>query len=247
MNTNTFKETMSDSPIELRGISSMATKSLLAYLTKLYKEKTGVSVQIESVGGVDAANRVRSGEVFDLVALASDSIDKLIGSGHIQSNSRNDWAKSPIAVAIKSGEKHPNISNEESLKLSVLGSRSISYSTGPSGVYLENLFKRWGIAETINDQIVIPPPGTPVGKLVATGQASLGFQQLSELINLQGIDVVGILPTEIAYITTFSAGISSCISHDKERTKAVKNFLEFLSSAEVEDIKHEQGMFFLNF
>lgn len=222
----------------------MATKALLADLTHAYQVETGVVVQIESVGGVDAAKRVQAGEVFDMVLLAADAIERLIASGYVQQGSRNDWVRSPVAVAVQAGTVHPDLSNEAALKAAVLASPSLSYSTGPSGVYLEKLFERWGIADQIKTRIVVPAPGTPVGELVAKGQAALGFQQLSELISMPGIDVLGTLPEDVAFITTFSAGIAQIITNDTSRVAAVQSFLRFLASPRVEDIKRKQGMDF---
>ena len=91
----------------LRGISSMATQSLLADLTQVYLTQTGVQVRIESVGGVDAAKRVQAGEAFDVVLLASDAIERLIASGHVQTGSRVDWVRSPVAVAVPAGAARP--------------------------------------------------------------------------------------------------------------------------------------------
>lgn len=220
----------------------MATKALLADLTQAYLAQTGVSVQIESVGGVDAAKRVQAGEAFDMVLLASDAIERLIASGHVQTGSRCDWVRSPVAVAVQAGAVRPDLSNEAAVKAAVLASPTLSYSTGPSGVYLEKLFERWGIADTVKARIVVPPPGTPVGALVANGQAALGFQQLSELISLPGIDVLGTLPADVAFITTFSSGIPSVIAGDATRVAAVQSFLQFLASAGVEEVKRKQGM-----
>ncbi|WP_310642654.1 substrate-binding domain-containing protein [Limnohabitans sp.] len=226
----------------LRGISSMATKALLADLVQVYQAQTGVVVQLESVGGVDAAKRVQAGEVFDMVLLASDAIDRLIASGQVMAGSRSDWVRSPVAVAVQAGAARPDLSNEAALKAAVLASPTLSYSTGPSGVYLEKLFDRWGIADEVKARIVVPPPGTPVGALVASGQAALGFQQLSELIALPGIDVLGTLPADVAFITTFSSGIPAVIAGDATRVSAVQAFLQFLASAGVEDVKRKQGM-----
>jgi molybdate transport system substrate-binding protein len=234
-------QTSFPSPV-LRGISSMATKSLLAELTKAYLAQTGVSVQIESVGGVDAAKRVQAGEAFDMVLLASDAVDKLIASGHVQTGSRCDWVRSPIAVATQSGAVRPDLSNEAAVKAAVLGSPTLSYSTGPSGLYLEKLFERWGISDEVKSRIVVPPPGTPVGALVASGKAALGFQQLSELIALPGIDVLGTLPADIGFITTFSSGILAITASDPSRVAAVQSFLQFLVSDDVEVVKRKQGM-----
>jgi molybdate transport system substrate-binding protein len=236
---------IASSSLVLRGISSMATKALLADLTQAYLAQTAVSVHIESVGGVDAAKRVQAGEAFDMVLLASDAIERLIASGHVQTGSRNDWVRSPVAVAVQAGAAKPDLSNEAALKAAVLASPTLSYSTGPSGVYLEKLFARWGIADDVKARIVVPPPGTPVGALVASGQAALGFQQLSELIALPGIDVLGTLPADVAFITTFSSGIPSVIAGDAARVAAVQSFLQFLASADVEDVKRKQGMDFL--
>ena len=127
----------------------MATKAILADLTQAYAAQTGVSVQIESVGGVDAAKRVQAGEAFDMVLLASDAIDRLIASGHVQPDSRCDWVRCPVAVAVQAGAAKPDLSNEAAVKAAVLASPTLSYSTGPSGVYLEKLFARWGIADQV--------------------------------------------------------------------------------------------------
>ncbi|MGI9149987.1 MAG: substrate-binding domain-containing protein [Limnohabitans sp.] len=230
------------SPPVLRGISSMATKALLADLTQAYLAQTGVTLQIESVGGVDAAKRVQAGEALDVVLLASDAIDRLMAAGAVQPGSRSDWVRSPVAVAVPAGAAHPDLSNEAAVKAAVLASPTLSYSTGPSGVYLESLFARWGIADEVKARIVVPPPGTPVGALVASGQAALGFQQLSELIALPGIDVLGTLPADVAFITTFSAGVPQVIADDAKRVADVNAFLKFLASPDVEHVKRKHGM-----
>jgi molybdate transport system substrate-binding protein len=231
---------MQTSPSPLRGISSMATKALLAQLGTAYAQRTGQAVQIESVGGVDAVKRVQAGEAFDVVLLASDSIERLIASGHVQQGSRADWVQSPVAVAVPAGAKLPDISTPAALKQALLSAPSISYSTGPSGNYLAQLFEQWGIAEAMQAKLIVPPPGVPVGSLVASGQAALGFQQLSELLGVPGITVVGNLPEGAAFITTFSAGIP--VGLLPERVKVTQVFLNFLNAPETEAAKLAQGM-----
>lgn len=220
----------------------MATKALLGELVLAYQAQFGVVVQVESVGGVDAAKRVQAGEAFDMVLLASDAIERLMASGHVMPDSRCDWVRSPVAVAVPAGAARPDLRHEAALKAAVLASPSLSYSTGPSGVYLEKLFERWGIANEVKARIVVPPPGTPVGALVASGQAALGFQQLSELISLPGIEVLGTLPADVAFITTFSSGIPAVIADDTARVAAVRAFFKFLASADVEAVKRKLGM-----
>lgn len=230
------------SSLVLRGISSKATQAVLTDLVAEHQRQTGVEVHIESVGGVDAAKRVQAGETFDVVLLASDAIDRLIASGHLQPNSRHDWVDSPVAVAVQAGAPLPNLANEAALRQAVTQAPTLSYSTGPSGVYLEKLFTQWGMMNELQPRIVVPPPGTPVGTLVAQGQAALGFQQLSELMALPGIQVVGCLPVDVAYITTFSAGVPVAVATDAQRQAAVKDFLVFLSSPQALSIKQRHGM-----
>lgn len=232
----------SSNPPRLRGISSMATKAILADLTALYASQTGVRVEVESVGGVDAAKRVQAGEALDLVLLASDAIERLIASGHVLAGSRSDWVDSPVALAVRAGASVPAIGNEAELRAAVLSAERLSYSTGPSGVYLEKLFERWGVLEQLRPRIVVPPPGTPVGALVAQGQADLGFQQLSELMALPGLTVLGCLPDEVAYITTFSAGIPTALAADAQRLHAVRDVLTFLASPDTLPVKRRHGM-----
>lgn len=223
----------------LRVISSMATKSLLADLVALHAQASpGSEVSVESVGGVDAAKRVQAGEAFDAVALASNAIDKLIAEGHVLAGSRVDLVHSGVAVAVRAGAAQPDISDEAALKAAVLAARTLGYSTGPSGVQLAKLFERWGIAEQIADRIVTAAPGVPVGALVANGAVELGFQQLSELMNLEGIALLGPLPPEVQITTTFSAGIASASS----QPEAVRELLDFLASPATAEAKRRNGM-----
>jgi molybdate transport system substrate-binding protein len=226
--------------MQLKGISSMATRALLAQLCATYAKQTGIDVQIESVGGVDAAKRLAAGESFDMVILGSDAIDKLMASGHVLAASRVDVVRSPISVAIKKGAPRADISSAGSLKASVLAASRISYSTGPSGVYLAQLFEKMGLGEMVKAKTVVPPPGVPVGSLVAQGKVELGFQQRSELIHLDGIELLGNLPDELAYVTTFSAGIPT--NAPAQQRPAVQQFLRFANSEQAASLKQAQGM-----
>lgn len=223
---------------EIKGISSMATRLVLAELAEAYQQRSGQRVVIESVGGVDAARRVQAGEAFDVVILASDAIDKLIASGHVLPGSKVDLVRSGVAVAVRAGAPKPDISSEAAVREAVLAARNLSYSTGPSGVALARLFERWGITEQIKDRIVTPPPGIPVGSLVAKGEVALGFQQLSEMLSLSGISVLGVLPPAIQIVTTFSAGVCA----KSTQAEAVRAMLASMNSSDAAEAKRRQGM-----
>jgi len=222
----------------LTGISSMATRQLLAELTQAYARRSGQTVLIESVGGVDAAKRVQAGEVFDLVVLASDAMAKLIAAGYLRSESLTALVHSGVAVAVPAGSPAIDISSEDAVRQAVLAAPTLAYSTGPSGVALARLFERWGITEQIKNRLVTAPPGVPVGSLVAKGEVALGFQQLSELIHVPGITILGPLPDAIQITTTFSAALTSVCTRPAE----VQAFLDFMASREVAALKQKQGM-----
>jgi len=221
----------------IKVISSMATKQLLAELFDKFQQKTGHSVSLESVGGVDAAKRVQAGEVFDAVILASNVIDQLIAGGKI-TGKRVDLVKSGVAVVVKAGAARPDISTEDALKQAVRNAKSVGYSTGPSGTHLAGLFARWGIADEIKSRFIQASPGVPVGSLVAKGEMELGFQQLSELIHLKGVDILGPLPTSAQIITTFSGGVATASA----QPEIVRALLDFLASPEAAAEKRANGM-----
>lgn len=221
----------------IRGISSMATRPVLAELVAAYRALAGVDVSIEAVGGVDAARRVAAGEAFDVVLLASDAIDRLIAAGHLAAP-RVDLVRSPVAIAVRAGAPRPDVASEPAVRQAVLAARSLAFSTGPSGAHLQRLFERWGLADVVQARLVQAPPGVPVGRLVADGQAELGFQQLSELMNLPGVEVLGTLPPPIEFITTFSAALPPAGA----QADAVRAMLAFMTSPDAAAAKQRHGM-----
>lgn len=216
----------------------MATRAVLGELARAYEAKSGHSVAIESVGGVDAAKRVAEGESFDAVFLAADAIDKLIAGGSVVAGSRVDLVRSGVAVAVRAGAPRPDIGSEEALQRAVIAARRIGYSTGPSGTQLLKLFERWGIADTLRDRLVQAKAGIPVGVLVANGEVELGFQQLSELMSLPGIDEIGPLPAAVQITTVFSGAVCAKAGN----ADAARALLAFLASPEVASIKQRHGM-----
>jgi molybdate transport system substrate-binding protein len=226
------------SPAPLTGISSMATRLLLAELAAAYTAQSGQPIHITSVGGVDAARRVQAGEALDVVILASDAISGLITSGHLRADSKMDIVHSGVAVAVRAGTPPPDIGSEDAVRQAVLAAPTLGYSTGPSGVALAQLFARWGIADQIKDRTITAPPGVPVGSLVASGAVALGFQQLSELLHVEVIAIVGPLPPAIQITTTFSAAITMACT----RVEDARALLAYMASNDTAPAKRRQGM-----
>lgn len=217
----------------------MATRRLLADLVAAFAATSPDSeVLVESVGGVDAAKRIAAGEAFDGVVLASGAIDTLSAQGHVVPGSRVDLVRSPMAAAIPAGAARPSIETEEAVRQAVLSARHIGYSTGPSGDHLLVLFDRWGIGAVVKDRLVQARPGIPVASLVASGEADLGFQQLSELLNVGGIEILGLLPEAIQGTTTFSGGIARAST----QVERVREVFAFMASPAVASIKRAHGM-----
>ena len=231
----------------------MATRQVLTELAAEFEASTGQRVALESVGGVDAAKRVAAGERYDVVLLAADAIDKLLAAGHLQSRhpqgghpqggdasagGRVDLLRSPVSVAVQAGAPRPDISNEAALRQAVEAAPTLSFSTGPSGNYLAGLFQRWGLTEVLAPRLVVPPPGMPVATLLASGKVALGFQQLSELMNQPGVDVLGNLPEPVQYITTFSAALGLACTD----TAAARHLLNFITAPSAAATVRRHGM-----
>jgi molybdate transport system substrate-binding protein len=222
----------------ITGISSMAMRQVLTELADAYEQRSRQRVAIVSVGGVEAARRVDDGEAFDFVVLVAEVIEQLASNGRVDPGSRTDLARSAVAIAVVAGATRPDVSGESAIRDAVLRARSIGYSTGPSGAHLVRVFERWGIADVIAPRIIQAPPGIPVGTLVARGDVELGFQQLSELLHLPGVDVIGLLPPEIQVVTVFSAAVCAA----SKRDAAAHALLAFLASPQADAAKRRHGM-----
>lgn len=222
----------------LVGLSSMATRRILADLARDYEAREGVQVEIRSMGGVEAAKLVRTGEAADVVVLASKVMGALEAEGHLVKGSIRGFARSEIAVAVPAGSARPNVETAEAVRQAMTQARRLCYSTGPSGDHLKALCETWGLSGTVLKRALVAPPGVPVASLVARGEADLGFQQLSELIGQPGVEIAGLLPPEIQAVTLFSAGVSSR-SADPAAAGAL---VAFLASAETGDVKRRHGM-----
>jgi molybdate transport system substrate-binding protein len=223
----------------LKLLSSMAPRECLAAAAHAYEKSHATRVLAQAAGGVDVAHRIEAGEALDVVVLADDAIEKLCAAGHLAREECQALMTSGIAVGIRSGGGgQVDLSSESSVKAAVLAAPSLSYSTGPSGRYLESLFTSWGILDAIRSRIIVPPPGTPVAQLIASGRAALGFQQLSELLNVPGIEIAGPLPEEIQHLTTFTGTVTT----NSANVAAAQDFLDFVVSDALDAIRARFGM-----
>lgn len=184
------------------------------------------AVHLQALGGVEVARRVAQGEAVDVVVLARDAIESLIGQGHLQADSCRDLMRSLVAVAWPVGRSRPDLSSLQALQQAVLAARSIAYSTGPSGSALMDRLDQWGVLDQVRSRLVQAPPGVPVGQLLAQGQAELGFQQRSELMNQPGIDWA-LLPSTAQIVTVFSGAVTTLC----KQPQAARRWLEFCAGA----------------
>jgi len=223
----------------ITGISSMATRQVLAELAARYRAATGRTVAIEATGGVDAAKRVRAGEGFDLVILAADVMEKLAAEGHLVAGSRAAFVRSSMAMAVRAGAPRPDIGSERAVRAALTSARSIGYSTGPSGTHLLGVLKSWGLDPAAEPgRFVQAKPGVPVASLLAGGEAAIGIQQLSEFLGEPGIDIVGILPPPVQAVTVFSLAIGARSS----RIEEARAVIGYLNAPEAIELKRRFGL-----
>ena len=182
--------------------------------------------------------RLERGEPVDVLILVGYALDDLIKKGQAVADSRTDLVRSPIGIAVRAGAPMPDISSVAALKRALLAAKSVAYSDSASGVYVSTeLFSKLGIAEEMKGKAKMIP-ATPVGEIVAKGEAEIGFQQMSELMPVQGIDIVGPLPAEVQKITVFSAGISTT----SKEPDAAKSLIKFLSSPQAAPVLIKSGL-----
>ena len=220
---------------DIKVMLSAAFKEAYLELVPRFERATGNKVSTSWVASVQMMSRLKGGEAVDLVILSGDSLDELVKARIIAD--RQDIAKSGVAAAVRSGAPKPDISSAEALKRAVLAAKSVVYSTGPSGIYLIGLFERMGIADQIKSK-VRQVQGEPAGAVVARGEAELGFQQMSELLPVPGIDIVGPLSADVQKITVFSAGV-----HRKaQAADAARALIRFFKTPAAAPVIRQKGM-----
>jgi molybdate transport system substrate-binding protein len=192
---------------EVKVLSSIATREAYNELVPQFERASGHQITTAWAGTVDILKRMTAGEVHDLVMVSSREVDELIALGRLEAGSRVDLAQCGIGIAVRAGAARPDIGSADALKRALLDAKTVGYTSGPSGVYIGSLIERMGIAAEIKPKFRSVPSGGTIGTIVASGECEIGFQQISELIHIKGIDTIGPLPAEVQRITVFSTGI----------------------------------------
>jgi molybdate transport system substrate-binding protein len=223
---------------EIRVVGSPGFREAYNALLPGFEKTTGNKVATNWGGVTEVAQRVADGETADIVILPVAQIDDLIARGKLVAATRVVVAKSGVGVAVRSGAPKPDISSGDALRNALLAAKSIAWSTGPSGAHMANLVNKWSIGDQLKSKVVISPADTPVGVVVARGGAEIGFQQVSELIHVKGIDYLGPLPADIQETTVFAAAVHK----DARSPDAARALIKFLSAPEAAPAIRKTGM-----
>nr|WSX48779.1 substrate-binding domain-containing protein [Streptomyces sp. NBC_00974] len=197
----------------ISGLSSMATRPLLAELSEHIRLVHGLPVRFEAAGGVEIARRVREGAEADLLVLAEGALTALEEEGYLLAGTARPLWISQVVAAVPAGSPVPALDSDSDLRAVLRSAKKIAYSTGPSGTALLDLIGRMGLADALAGRLVQAPPGVPAGSLLSCGRADLAFQQHSELMDLPGVVIAGPLPGDTAISSTFSGGVLTSASH----------------------------------
>jgi molybdate transport system substrate-binding protein len=212
--------------VEIKVVSTQAPEEAYRELVPQFEKASGHKVTTVFTGTLDLQKRIAAGESYDLIIMAGPAIDDYIKSGKVVPGSRVNIAKSGVGVGVRAGAPKPDISTTDAFKKALLAAKTIGYSTGPSGVYVTGLFQRLGIADQIKGKLKQTPTGVFVGSHVATGEAEIGVQQVSEMSHYPGVDYVGPLPADIQEITVFASGIQA----GAKEVDAAKAWVKFLTA-----------------
>jgi molybdate transport system substrate-binding protein len=230
-------------PISLIVLSSGGIMGAFNAISADYEQRTGVRLVAEvapSMGATPQAipNRLARNEPADVVLMVGSALDKLIKNGQVDPKSRVDLGKSYIAMAVRHGEPKPDISTMEAFKQTLLDAKSVAYSDSASGVYISRvLFNQMHIADRMQSKSLMIP-ATPVGEALVRGEAQIGFQQLSELKPVEGIDIIGLIPDQAQQMTLYSGAVALKSAHPEQ----AKQLLEYLSSMAAADAIKKSGL-----
>lgn len=223
---------------DIRMLSTLGLMGAMRSLSSGFESATGIHVDADFAPTLALLKRLRDGEAADLVILTREGLDEMIGEGRVLAGGAADLARSYVGIAVRAGRAHPDITTEAALRRTLLAARSVAYSRlGASGVYFAQLIDRWGIAAEINAKATIVEQGFTAERLV-TGEADLAVQQISELKQVGGIEVVGPVPHDLQTPAVFSAGRMANATH----ADAAERLLRYLASPEVVSVLLQSGL-----
>ncbi|MBW7968325.1 substrate-binding domain-containing protein [Bradyrhizobium sp. BR 10289] len=222
----------------IRMLSTLGLMGAMRSLSAAFEAASGLRVDADFAPTLALLKRLRSGEAADLVILTREGLDEIIGEGRVIADGAADLARSYVGIAVRAGQTHPDIASEAALRATLLAARSVAYSRlGASGVYFAQLIARMGIAEQINARATIVEQGFTAERLVS-GEADLAVQQISELKQVDGIEVVGPVPYELQTPAVFSAGRIATTGN----AEAAERLLRYLASPEVVPVLRRSGL-----
>jgi molybdate transport system substrate-binding protein len=228
----------SASAAEIKVLASGATKEVIDEILPPFEKGSGHKVVVAFTGTANIKKRIAAGEVYDLIIVSGPVIDAFVQQGKITATSRADLMKSGVGVAVRNGAPKPDIGSSEALKKTLLSAKSIGYSSGPSGEYVVTLVERMGITDQVKPKMKQVPSGARISAMINSGEAEIGFQQISELIHEKGIDYLGPLPSEVQKITVFSAGLQT----GAKEQEAAKTLIKALKSPDAAKVIKAHGM-----
>ncbi|MDN4982583.1 substrate-binding domain-containing protein [Bradyrhizobium sp. WYCCWR 13022] len=223
---------------KVRMLSTLGLMGAMRSLSAAFETATGIHVDADFAPTLALLKRLRAGEAADLVILTREGLDDMIGERRVIAASAADLARSYVGLAVRKGAPHPDIANEAALRKALLAARSVAYSRlGASGVYFAQLIVRMGIADEINARATIVEQGFTAERLVS-GEADLAVQQISELKQVGGIEVIGPVPHDLQIPAVFSAGRMV----DAKQAEAADRLLRYLASPEVVPVLRQSGL-----
>jgi len=223
---------------EIKVASTQATEEAYKELVAQFEKSTGHKVTTYYSGTLNVQKRIADGEPYDLIIMAGPAIDDQIKLGKAVAGSRVDFAQSGTGMAVKKGAPKPDIGSVDAFKKALLASKSIGYSTGPSGIYMLSVFEKLGIADQMKGKLKQTPSGVFVGTLIATGETEVGFQQISELVHFDGIDYVGPLPGDLQRMTMFSTGIHA----GAKQAEAARALVKYITAPAAAPVIRKHGL-----
>lgn len=221
----------------IRVLSTLALKGAVHSLAGQYQAAGGARIDADFAPTLALLDRLRAGEAADVVILTREGLDEVAREGRVAADSCVDLARSWVGIAVKAGAAHPDIATEAALRATLLGARVAYSRLGASGILFAKLIERLGIAADINARAIIIPQGFTAERLV-TGEADLAVQQISELKQVGGIEVVGPIPRELQTPAVFSAGRMATTQKAGEADR----LLRYLASPDVAPLLRESGL-----